>query len=444
MNAAGDARLAAHSGAALFVGAGLLTSANAFASRSLGAQGVDTTVLHVCAAVSIASAVVVWYVPWHRIARIARLGVAAYGLLLLLATGKLSGYVETPQAATAYPAFFMLIIAWVGLTQPRGIPLACAPVLSASAVWLRATTEGLTLSDSGLVLLVATSTVVGETIAWAMERSRQQARDLHTLVSTSSRLRDVVCFAEGARIAAGATAAVLHAETADVYVAGDAMPEPAARALASQAPVYDASGLAVPLVGPSGTVAVVYASGVARDSFRDQLVQLLSFDLGGRLEQLRVMEALGEQSLRDVLTGVGSRLHADKLLDGLQPGDALLLVDLDRFKEVNDTRGHAAGDRVLEQLGAHLAAGVRAGDRVARWGGDEFVVFLRHGEGDPNGIAARLLESWLRVGDAPSFSVGIAMHAQGAAPADTFAAADAALYEAKRRGRSRVEVAAGG
>ncbi len=145
-------------------------------------------------------------------------------------------------------------------------------------------------------------------------------------------------------------------------------------------------------------------------------MRLLSSEFGGRLEQLRLLEALGEQTLRDALTGVGSRRHADALVDGLQPGDSLLLIDVDHFKDVNDTRGHLGGDRLLEQLGAHLRNGLRDRDSVARYGGDEFVVRLHDNDGDSHVIAQRLLDSWIAIGDVPTFSVGIAAHNAGADP----------------------------
>jgi diguanylate cyclase len=213
------------------------------------------------------------------------------------------------------------------------------------------------------------------------------------------------------------------------------------RAIATGAAQGDGDGLAVPLVGPSGVIAVLLAFGVPCDPVTDQIVRLVSSEFGGRLEQLRLLEALGEQTLRDALTGVGSRRHADSLVEGLQPGDSLLLIDVDHFKYVNDTRGHLGGDRLLEQLGAHLRAGLRDDDAIARYGGDEFLVRLRAIDGDALSIARRLLDSWVAVGDVPSFSVGVAAHLAGRSSQETFADADRALYASKRDGRARVEAA---
>jgi len=344
-----------------------------------------------------------------------------------------------------------LIFGWLGLTQPRGTAVLFAPVVTLGCGWLTMTSAHVSVSFAGLFVAIITSVLIAETIAWAMARSRRYADDLGELVSASSRLREVLNLAEGAELAAQSTRAVLHADRVELLVLeSGAVPrgrlttthfELAQSATAAGEPKGDRDGLAIPLVGPSGVIAIVLAFGVACDPVADQLVQLLASEFGGRLEQLRLLEALGEQTLRDALTGVGSRRHADALVAGLQPGDSLLLIDVDHFKHVNDTRGHLGGDRLLEQLGAHLRAGLRDQDAVARYGGDEFLVRLHTRDGDCEVIARRLLQTWVDSGDVPTFSVGIAPHEGGADPAETFAQADRALYVSKRDGRARIAVA---
>lgn len=447
----GQARLTARTGATLFAGAGVLALANSCAFGFLGVTGVNIASLRVLALVSVAAAIGVFFVPWQRLPERASLLLAVVGLGLLLAAGRYTGYATTEQARVAYPAFFVLIFAWLGLVHPRWTSVAFAPVVALGCGWLTSTTPHVAVSFSGLLVTVVTSVLVAETIAWAMARSRRYAHDLGILVSASSELRDVLNLAEGALLASESTRAILRADRVEsLVVASGFVPDDAqglsrvdlARSAAETGEAQgDRDGLAIPLVGPSGVIAVLVAYGVKPEPVTDQIVRLLSSEFGGRLEQLRLLEALGEQTLRDALTGVGSRRHADALVAGLEPGDSLLLIDVDHFKEVNDTRGHLGGDRLLEQLGAHLRAGLRDHDSVARYGGDEFLVRLRTNDGDAGDIARRLLVHWVERDDVPSFSVGIAVHARGTDPKVTFADADRALYLSKREGRARVEVA---
>ncbi|MGZ4190703.1 MAG: GGDEF domain-containing protein [Actinomycetota bacterium] len=447
----GEARLVARSGTLLFISAGLVALLNSFALGPLGVAGVDATRMRVLGMASLASGVVVMFVPWRRLPPRASISLAVLGLALLIASGQWTGYAATDQARVAYPAFFVLIFGWLGLTQPRWTSVIFAPVVAVACAWLTVATPHVTVSLAGLLVAITTSLLIAETIAWAMARSYGHAGDLATLVSASSELREVLNLGEGAALAAGAAREVLHAERVELLLvdAAGALGSRLSPALARRVELAvdtgeangDRAGLAIPLVGPSGVIAVVIAFGVTRDPVTDQIVRLLSSEFGGRLEQLRLLEALGEQTLRDALTGVGSRRHADALVLGVQPGDALLLIDVDHFKSVNDTRGHLGGDRLLERLGAHLRDGLRDHDAVARFGGDEFLVRLHLHDGDPEEIAHRLLESWLGVGDVPTFSVGIAAHGRGADPQETFAEADRALYVSKREGRARIEVA---
>jgi diguanylate cyclase (GGDEF)-like protein len=140
----------------------------------------------------------------------------------------------------------------------------------------------------------------------------------------------------------------------------------------------------------------------------------------------------------DDLTGLGNRRRGNALLDSLEPTDALLVLDIDHFKDVNDRYGHAEGDRLLMELGDFLAAHLRDGDGVARYGGEEFIVILRRVGSGAVEISERLLAAWGSRRPIATFSLGIAVQRPGQSPALTFGAADAALYRAKRTGRNRV------
>jgi diguanylate cyclase (GGDEF)-like protein len=141
---------------------------------------------------------------------------------------------------------------------------------------------------------------------------------------------------------------------------------------------------------------------------------------------------------RDELTGVGNRRHAGALLETLVPGDAVLMIDLDLFKAVNDYSGHAAGDQVLQELGAYLQGALRDSDLVARYGGEEFLVVLRQASDTASVAANRLLRGWRARRPRTTFSGGVAVHEEATAPTVTLTRADMALYEAKRNGRNRV------
>ena len=76
------------------------------------------------------------------------------------------------------------------------------------------------------------------------------------------------------------------------------------------------------------------------------------------------------------MTQVGNRRAADLMLAELQPGDVVAVLDLDHFKQVNDTHGHATGDRALQDFAAHVRGCLRGQDRFARLGGEEFLLVL--------------------------------------------------------------------
>ncbi|MEA2611023.1 MAG: hypothetical protein QOG32_749 [Chloroflexota bacterium] len=158
------------------------------------------------------------------------------------------------------------------------------------------------------------------------------------------------------------------------------------------------------------------------------------------------------QASTDALTGLPNRRYFDEFCGLLarrrRSGDAVgvLMVDIDKFKVLNDTHGHATGDEVLRAVGAALVAAVREDDVPARYGGEEFVVLLRNpspevaldiGERVRSSVAALDLGR-LGVGGV-SVSVGVAV-ARGADQSidDLIEQADRALYRAKRAGRDRV------
>ncbi|XPV76940.1 MAG: diguanylate cyclase domain-containing protein [Desulfovibrio sp.] len=162
-----------------------------------------------------------------------------------------------------------------------------------------------------------------------------------------------------------------------------------------------------------------------------------------------------ESALRDELTGLANRtLFMDRLRHACanaareNKSVAVMFIDLDGFKEVNDTFGHEAGDEVLRVVGERIDARLRKGDTVARYGGDEFILFAYGvtGKDDVEPVVQTLLdqvvlpiewgENTLSVG----MSVGIALYPDdGDHEEYVIAAADKAMYKAKKAGGNRYE-----
>lgn len=172
------------------------------------------------------------------------------------------------------------------------------------------------------------------------------------------------------------------------------------------------------------------------------LAEVLAAKTGAMRRAQTALEAsaqlLERANLTDDLTGVGNRRRANAMLDTMQPGDGLVLLDLDHFKVVNDTWGHAEGDRVLMQLGTYLLESLRDADCVARFGGEEFLVLLRGPGADLGAVVERLLGGWRAAGCGVTLSAGAAVHDAGRGPTATLKLADQLLYRAKAAGRDRV------
>ena len=151
---------------------------------------------------------------------------------------------------------------------------------------------------------------------------------------------------------------------------------------------------------------------------------------------------MGQAALLDPLTGLGNRQMMTNAIDHGGEELSAVFVDVDAFKQVNDSYSHAVGDEVLRRIAVILRTHCRSGDVPVRYGGDEFVILVFGGGDAADEVALRLHHAvrsapWEQV--APGLEVTVSVGVGRTASAHgAIAAADAALYEAKRTGRDRV------
>jgi diguanylate cyclase (GGDEF)-like protein len=154
-------------------------------------------------------------------------------------------------------------------------------------------------------------------------------------------------------------------------------------------------------------------------------------------EQTNVLTAgLVQEASTDPLTGLGNRRDLGRELAGLVAGDAVVVLDVDHFKQLNDRFGHSAGDKVLTDFGYTIRGALRANDTGIRLGGEEMLLLLpgAHATGARE-LLARLSADWTQTQPDVTFSAGVCVVGEVSGP-DALAAADRALYLAKQDGRN--------
>jgi diguanylate cyclase (GGDEF)-like protein len=381
---------------------------------------------------------------------------------------------------------FTLSFVFIGLSQPPRSSLKLAPV-----ALLIGSTAAIGLDEPmrllvPMFLTVGVGTVVGEVVAGQVARLRGTRRTVDSLVTGITGVTGADDLTDAASRAGGAAAALLRADIVamllpeegsperfryfggygldvpidEVVVDGAIEPSGALRAAAEGRPVFIRAAtdsphigrtnvrlhrigsiLYVPMAGEEGFAGVMtvvwHRQRTELDSMTLRATTLLAAETGKQIERLRRTAELAHEAETDVLTGLPNRRAFFRELASLAPEDAVLFLDLDHFKVVNDRDGHQAGDEELAAFARTLAAHTRGTDCSARYGGEEFGVIVR-GEGE-RGVAVlveRLREAWAACGRT-TFSAGAAIHRVGV-PVDTLAAADRALYDAKATGRNRL------
>ncbi|MCA1733599.1 MAG: sensor domain-containing diguanylate cyclase, partial [Acidobacteria bacterium] len=464
---------------------GLLQSA---ISRTPGLNHPALALLGGC---GVATGLVVWYLPWQR------WRAKALEPLLPIAFLLLAGVQSVGANPAAVPPFFILGAVWAGLALPKGAGLRIAPLIlvaHAGPLILTGRVETLVMTT---IITVTVGVLVAEVVGrafFALRVARAEAERMTEMMSVTfnaaRRLRTLDTdgiyreLVEAVRSLGFDAAAVsvledngsqfmvraaqgFHAPVDGfVHLSSDGV---AGRVLGSGKAVFiedyqssslrvrtlDAEGFSlvagIPVEVHGEIVAVLLACNRRQGELAGYLsdaLSLLASDGAVALsnardfeEQRELAREMTRRSLRDALTGLGNRRAADADLAAVRPGDAVLLIDLDHFKAVNDTDGHAAGDAVLANLGSFLGDSLRGSDTAARFGGEEFIVILWQAEREAPAIAERLLAEWRATRPRTTFSVGLAVHAERRTTEETLRMADTALYRAKRSGRDRLAIA---
>ncbi len=430
-----------------------------------------TSVLYLALALTLSGAYA-GFTDWNRLAALWRLIPALVALLGVLGAIFWAGTASTSYAGTGLAAAAVLILTYVGFALPPGSALFFSPLVVLVLL-------GAYFSDEFRVPLavplvaVPVAALLAELVSALVDRSLRTAQRFSSRKERLTRLEDVLrrfsrpgSLREAANEVAEAAIEIFDVDRATVVLRdtrGNLIPvtlgpssdeEPdeetarlVAETIGGEEPRLVPSGgkqhmLVLPLPAadvPAGAV-VVHPLESDDPEFSLDLARLFGTQVGIAIEHLFVIDELERATTRDELTGIGNRKHADALIQSLEEGDALILLDLDGFKEVNDTLGHAAGDQVLQDLSAHLRHCLRDSDTSARLGGDEFLIVARRAFADPLAVADRILIGWSNSGRSTTISAGVALHDPQVEPSMTFDRADQALYQAKGAGKNRAHM----
>lgn len=412
-------------------------------------------------------------VPWARVPNWATIVPALWGGVLLTIGGALAG------ALFYYSCMYAALFAYTGLTQRPGITgrvgvLALIGV-GVAAIWGR--------QDADLIQVIVTvlvSVCVGELFSLSAAWHRHTRSELVLLQMAMTQLVAAESEQEAASIIAEVGRSLLDADEVITVLAvrpgstlfvgrggaGDtdftqARTDVAtddsgtARCIREGRPVFVAdapndgslrqelvvknnvkSAVFIPLPGEGGwmgSLTVWWTSPRTQlDTFAGEALDLLMTQAGQVLERLREVEWLDEAATTDPLTGIGNRRSFDDHLERLPVGGSVIVLDLDFFKQVNDTHGHLAGDDILCKFASLISMCVREGDTVARLGGDEFALFLPTDDSATASAAVleRLRDHWTTPLGV-TFSAGVAQRLPAETSNETLVRADTALYENK-------------
>jgi diguanylate cyclase (GGDEF)-like protein len=399
-------------------------------------------------------------------------------LLLALAIGLADGHFSRgllrslfgmDLVVTMASTSFALVAAIVLVAAPAGLPILAVPVAAACLGYRAYVREH--VQHKKLEFLYQANRGLAESpeLATAVEGLLRRAREAFRAERAEIVLLGQDEGAQRTRLAPGDAVASLERVDRAAAEALAALAERGPVALsrplpAAVAPLLDADNAMVAVLrgehGPIGTIAVADRVGFVHfgeddlalfDTLADDASAAMQFD---RLEQAvgelrELQDRLRHQAYHDPLTGLANRARFLQEIDKLggEDGVAVLLLNLDDFKGVNEMLGHAVGDQLLCAAAARIARSVREDDVVARLGGDEFAVLLRASREEIDAAAVSTAERAIAAFAAP---VAVAEHlftlhvsvgvAAGPASADLLRDANVAVDEAKAAGKRRYAV----
>jgi diguanylate cyclase (GGDEF)-like protein/PAS domain S-box-containing protein len=403
-----------------------------------------------------------WWIPWARLPRWTVLWMVPFALLAVDL-----GYVYADRDGFNYSVTFVIVFVLIGLTQRRWTAVKMAPLLIAAYV-LPLVAAGGGLSAIGLgsaVFVIPICLLLAETAGWGMSRLAEATEEI---AEGEESVRQLF---EGAPIGIsklGLDGRLLEVNRSFGEIVGRD-PEDLVgvdmKSLTHPDDVVDTELQTAKLVSgeidrlnleeryfhADGHVVWVSVNGsVVRDAHGTPLFLI------GQIEDVTERRVLREElaliAVTDPLTGLPNRtLFMEHLQQALHRAEsaghhvALMFLDLDRFKLVNDGIGHDAGDRLLKRVGQRLQGALRADDVLARFGGDEFTVLCEVAdEREVTEIVGRLRQAMATPVAEPDFeqfvslSIGVALStSESMVPSVLLRCADVAMYQAKHLGPGR-------
>ena len=454
-------RLAGPMAAALYAGGGVGTFVGAVlpagpAMYRPGVVAVAVTALLVAA--------LVWRIRWERWSPRASLVLVPIAFALIAAGNHFSS-----AEPFRFGIYFVVAFAWIGFAHPPGTSLVFGPMF-ATAYLLPLFTTGTAnpVSIGSIVLIAPVCLAVGESMAWVSTRLRAMEVELQRAAG-EARFRSLVQNSSDVILVLDEHGRIAYQTPSIQRILGyqpeervgrspyDLIhPEDAPAVRAALARVLEQPGaehvLELRALHADGSWRVLQTT--AKNLADDEHVRGVLVNCRDVTDRHQLEQQLRHQAFHDGLTGLPNRaLFSDRVDHALRrlarhPGSiAVLFVDLDDFKTVNDSLGHEVGDELLREVAGRLERALRDTDTAARFGGDEFAVLLEDAEASraPE-VAARLLEEL-----APRFnigrrqlvinaSIGVAIAYGRETVTDLLRNADVAMYRAKAAGKGRVVV----